>query len=220
MGFLDKLGISKVEEDGEAAPAKEKKARAPKQVKQKAVQAESGGRLGRALKKVPGVEAEALPSDEERLARERHQTIIMAWQYLRAMIDKGVKEFYAQGDSPLLEEHVERPTLDALKNHLTDLRAKGIYWEQPKRRQSTHPEVKVIDEQLDGDNIPVEFTVEERFYDFSLFQQIEFDAAGGPRVVDERRGEGSQVVLKAKVKVEGDQGFRLVSIERVDHAVL
>jgi hypothetical protein len=217
MGLLDKLGISKVDE-AEAPQRQAKPAKQPRQPKQQAKQ-QGGRRLGGLLEKA-GVQAEALPSDEERAVRERHNTIIMAWQYLRAMIDKGVKEFYASGEAHLLEEHVERPTLDALKDHLNQLRLQGVYWEQPKRRQSTQPDIKVVDEQLDAENIPVEFTIQERFYDFSLLQKVEFDDAGTPRgVVDEARGDGQQLVLHARVKVVGDQLFRLVSVERVDHAL-
>lgn len=216
MGLLDKLGISKVD-DGGSPPKKEKRPRGGKPAK--AGKQEKGGLMGRALG-AAGVQVEEIPTAADNVGRERQETIILAWQYLRAMIDKGVKEFYAAGSSPLLDQHVERPTLDLLKDHLTQLRAQGIYWEQPKRRSSTQPQVKVIDEHLDAEGVPVQFTVQERFRDFSLFQQVEFDASGAPQVVDERRREGREVAINATVKVMGDDLFRLVAVERADHVIL
>lgn len=213
MGLLDKLGITKVD-DG---PAEPKKKRAAKPAK--AGKAEKGGRLGKALS-AAGVQVEEIPTAADNIGRERQETIILAWQYLRAMIDKGVKEFYAAGSSPLLDQHIERPTLDLLKDHLTQLRAQGIYWEQPKRRSSTQPQVTVLDEHLDNEGVPVQFTVQERFHDWSLFQQVEFDASGAPQVVDERRREGREVAINATVKVMGDDLFRLVTVERADHVIL
>lgn len=208
MSFLKKIGIEK--KDKTATPPQAKKT-----VKSKDAQAHG---IGRGLAKL-GVNSEQVKSKDEQAADERHTNILLAWQYLRHMIDKGVKEYYATGVSPILEQHVERPTLDALREHLSELRSQGIYWEQPKRRVATSPQPTIVDEHLDSEGVPVQFTIRERFRDFSLFQQLEQDPmTNETRIVDERRAEGTERAILATVKVLGDENFRLVTVERATDA--
>lgn len=212
MGILGKLassiGIEKVDTEPKKVRPRPQPARTPGQ-----------GIAGKALGAV-GVKAEAMPSPEDTETASRHQTMVLAWQYLRHMIDKGVKEFYSTGNSPLLEQFVERPTLDALKAYLTNLRAQNIYWEFPKRRAASDQQISVIEEQLDTKRSPIQFTVRERFKDSSFFQLVELGPSGETHVVDARVGEGTERAILATVKVISDSAFQLISISRADHAVM
>jgi hypothetical protein len=212
MGLLGRIassiGIEKIDTEPQKVVPHQKPAREPGQ-----------GLVGKTLGAV-GVKAEALPSAADAEAIARRQTMVLAWQYLRHMIDKGVKEFYSTGSSPLLEQFVERPTLDALKNYLTDLRSQNIYWEFPKRRAASAQQITVIEEQLDAKKNPMQFTVQERFRDSSFFQLVELGPGNETHVVDARVGEGTERAILATVKVISDSAFQLISLSRADHVVI
>jgi hypothetical protein len=217
---LGKLGIKKVDKaDTRTAKVQPQAAPKGKRGKEAPKAAEAGRGFGRALAKV-GVKAEPVPTKRESESHDRHENIRLAWLYLRAMIDKGVKEFYQDGTSPLLDLHVERPVLDALKERLTDLRTQGIYWEQPSRRKmmADYGKIEILEEELDGDGVPVQFKVREVFRDFSFFQRVERDAQTGIATVTDSakaaNGNGRDEVLIATVRVVGDDIYQLLAIER------
>lgn len=215
MDWLKAIGIKKADD----ASQKNKKGDSKGY---KNVVAKKPGIVERAARGV-GVQAEAISSPEAQKT-DRHERIILAWKYLRAKVDQGVIEYYADGSSPILEEYVDPQTLRELKKYLNDLRAKHVYWVFPQRSKVSQSKVTVIDERLGSDQIPVEFTIQERFSDVSAFQLVELkkNAAGKmvSEVVDERIARGVERAILATVEVVEGREYRIISVKRADHAVL
>lgn len=169
------------------------------------------------LKKV-GVEATPAetPADIERLADEKK--IKEAWIYLRSQIDRAVHQFYAEnGSFTALEEVVDRPALDAIKEHLIRLRENRTYWQQPNRAAETilpgHNDqiIEVIDRKPPDPPKLTEFTIQERFIDKSAEYEI-----AGDQLEFRRRNPGQQRILQCKVAVSQGRYFRLKTVHVID----
>lgn len=164
------------------------------------------------LDRIPGIQTEAVPTADQQEATERHDKIRMAWQYLRDRIDKATKHYYATGSFDKLEEFVERPALDLMKEHLTRLRNEGVYWEQPTRQQITEPRIRVVSEELNKRGQPTNFIVEERFKDFSVYSRLQGDGT----YLQDARADGRERTIQAHVVVRNATDFRLVSVIEVE----
>lgn len=164
---------------------------------------DTGG--GKILKAI-GLEAERAPEESEVEKQERHAKIVLAWKYLRDRIDKGTVDYLQNGSDAILREHVQRPALDTLLEHLRRLREQNIMWSQPDRSVLAKSEIEVVSEKLNSRGQPVSFVVRESFLDNSLLQ-----GPGGA----ERKASGDKRTIQATVDVENGQEFHLVSVLEV-----
>lgn len=194
MGWLkDKMELAKQADAAEErAPVKPSRKR-EKKGKKKSVLERVGVKI----------EKEATPQDRER--KEREESIIRVWDFVRRQIDLGIHEYFTKGESEKLREFVTSPAYGALTAHLDRLRKAGVYWSQPERKGQTKPRVTVIQDKID------EFIVEERFTDTSQLQRI---ADGATRTCD-----GEERAIRATVVVKG-QDYKLKSVIRVARAQL
>jgi len=159
-----------------------------------------------------GIKAEKAPSQTAAEDQRRHEAIKKAWGFLRRQIDSGVEEYFRSGYTDRLRDYVARPASDLLFSELEKLRSSGIYWTQPDRPTATQPKVEVIRERLNEHRQPVEFTVQERFKDHSVYRSM----SGGV----ERVCEGKERVIQATVEVQDGQHYKLLSIIEVRGATL
>lgn len=162
-----------------------------------------------------GVKAEAAPTEDAVVEKDRHKKIELAWVFLRDRIDKAIHEYYRSGSFQQLEQFVERPALDSMKEELVRLREQNVYWHQPDRPVHTNPQYKVISEQLNKNGQPTSFVIEERFIDQSAFYIID-DRELQPLSVN----EGHERVIRSTVHVRGGSEFLLHSVIEVRSASL
>jgi hypothetical protein len=162
-----------------------------------------------------GVNAEAAPTDEAVSKRERQSKIELAWVFLRDRIDKASHEYYRSGSFKQLEQFVEKPALDLMKEQLTKLREDNVYWHQPDRQAQTEPRYNVISEQLNKNNQPTSFVIEERFSDHSALYEI-----AGEELLPLSTNEGQERVIRATVNVRGGSEFLLHSVLEVRSQML
>lgn len=172
------------------------------------------GKKGGLLKAI-GINAEAAPTDDALVKKDRHNKIELAWVFLRDRIDKATHEYYRSGSFQQLEQFVERPALDAMKEELTRLREEGIYWHQPDRPVHTNPQFEVVSEQLNKNGQPTRFVIQERFIDHSAFYLID-----GSELQPLAANEGEERVVRATVNVRGGSEFRLHSVIEIKSATL
>ena len=163
---------------------------------------DTGG--GKILKAI-GLEAEKAPEEGEVEKQERHAKIILAWKYLRDRIDKGTTEYLQSGSDAILREHVQRPALDTMLEHLRRMREQDLMWSQPDRSVLAKSDIQVVSEKLNSRGQPTSFVVQESFLDNSVI-------SGGGR---ERRASGDKRIIQASVNVENGQEFHLVSVLEV-----
>jgi len=162
-----------------------------------------------------GVHVEKVPTPAQERNIDAEDKIKKAWVYLRARIDAGINNYYRKGEWDQLEEFVERPALDALKQELHALRSDNIYWEQPDRKTATEPHLTVMEVKNDVEGRPSEFTIRERFLDFSVLSRVE-NRSLSPLA----RSEGTERVIEAVVSVREGSKFKLRSVRQVSGATL
>jgi len=175
--------------------SKEKQSKPPKK------KSKGGGKMLKAI----GLEAERAPEEKEVEKADRQAKIILAWKYLRERIDRGVADYLETGSEAILREHVQRPALDTLLEHLRRMKEEGVVWSQPDRQMRSSPEIEVVSEKLNSRGLPTSFVVRESFLDYSLLRSAQ----------GERRAEGRRRVLQATVEVEDGQIFQLASVLEV-----
>jgi hypothetical protein len=158
-----------------------------------------------------GIEAEKAPSTDEKAKAERQAKVVLAWQYLRDRIDRGVLEYLQSGDSQIIRDHVAQPVQGKMIDHLDRLRANGLVLQQPDRSTRTKPRFEVVSEQLNAKGMPTSFVIRENFTDFSVLQ-----ATNG----QESSAGGRDRAIQAKVEVEDGQHFRLLEIIEVKGATI
>lgn len=158
-----------------------------------------------------GIEAEKAPSDDDKAKAERQAKIILAWQYLRDRIDRGVLEYLQSGDSEIIRSHVAQPVQEKMIRHLDNLRSNGLLLEQTDRSTRTKPRFEVVSEQLNSKGMPTMFVIRERFTDFAALR-----AANG----QENSAGGQDRAIQAKVEVEDGQHFRLLDVIEVKGATI
>jgi len=159
-----------------------------------------------------GIKAKPVPTDEDVQRDKRYDTYKEIWKYLRDRIDVGVRHYFQTGSLEQLEQHVNRPALDSLGEHLEKLRAAGVVLVAPENRlEATRPRLRVISEQLSDKGKPQRFVIEERFADHS-----ELKAMGNAS----KQATGKERVIHATVDIEGQQQYALASVIRVDEATL
>ena len=162
-----------------------------------------------------GVKTEPVATVADKKVAEREEQIKVAWKYLRSRIDLAIHEYYRSGTFEKLEEFVERPALDALKQELHALRSENIFWQQPKRQAATEPEYVVVHVELNKQKQPVKFVIRERFKDFSLHQRV----VDG-ELVPESSAPGTERVIEATVSVRDGSSYKLHSVRQVRSASL
>lgn len=162
-----------------------------------------------------GLHVEKAPTPQEERSRERDEQIKAAWVWLRKSIDKGINHYYRSGSFEQLERVVDRPALDALQNELHELRSDNIYWEQPNRQTATEPVITVQDVKMGTDRGISEFTIRERFKDFSTHQRVVDN-----KLVPDAVANGKERVIEAVVSVRGGSDYKLRSVRQVSSAML
>jgi hypothetical protein len=159
---------------------------------------------GKLLKAI-GIEAERAPEEKEIERQQRHAKIIQAWEYVRVRIDRGAEEYLQTGSEEILRDHVARPALDALLEHLRRIKEDGLQWSQPDRQARTQPQFEVVSEKLNSRGQPTSFVIRESFLDNSIFQSAE----------GQKQASGNRRSIQATVEVENGQNFFLVSVLEV-----
>jgi hypothetical protein len=172
------------------------------------------GKRGSLLERV-GLQTERVATPSEERDKSRDETIKKAWLYLRGRIDKGIRHYYQTGSWDKLDEFVDRPALDALKQELHTLRQDDIYWEQPDREVNTSPHLTVIDVKTDAEERPIEFVVRERFEDFSVLSHVD-----GGVATPIAHANGDERVMEVTVSVRDGSKFKLRSVRQVSDATL
>src|ERR1035437_9573209 len=76
-----------------------------------------------------GVNSKPAPTHKDLKLEERNEMLKKAWEWLRSRIDGGINDYYRCGNFQKLEEIVERPALDSLKQELMRLRTANILWQ-------------------------------------------------------------------------------------------
>lgn len=152
-----------------------------------------------------GIDAEKAPAESDLERDARHAKIIQAWEYVRVRIDRGAEEYLGSGSDKILREHVSRPALDAMLEHLRRMREDGLSWSQPDRQVRTEPQVEVVSEKLNSKGQPTSFVVRESFLDNAILQSPE----------GSRQAPGNRRTIQATVEVENGQDFFLVSVLEV-----
>jgi hypothetical protein len=178
--------------------------------KQKAPAKKKGGVLG-AL----GIQTEAVPTEQDKQTVEREKNIILAWQFLRTRIDVATHDYYRTGNFSKMEEFVERPALDAIKQHLNELRSSNILWSQPDRKAATQWSFKVMNVEMNKKNQPVRFVIRERYKDYSRHQLV----VNG-QLTEGTRARGEERVIEATVTVRNGTDYKLHSVRQVREATL
>lgn len=159
-----------------------------------------------------GIEAEKVPTEDDKEREARHEKIVLVWKYVRDRIDKGVAEYFRTGSTDTLREFMSRSVLEATLEELEKMRKAGVYWAQPDRAAKTNPTYKVISEKLNKDRQPERFVIQERFEDHSVLRSIQGKA--------EKVANGTEHVIQATVDVENGSEFTLVSIIEIKGATL
>lgn len=175
----------------------------------------SGPKQKKGFLDIVGVKTEKVATEEDKRGQEMDQNIMLAWKYLRSRIDLAVHEYYRTGKFTKVEQYVERPALDALKQELHTLRAADIYWQQPDRQSTTEPHVTVVSKELNKRGQPTKFVIQERFRDFSVHQRV-VDGS----LVPDARADGDEHVIQATVTVRNGAEYRLHSVIKVRGAAL
>lgn len=160
-----------------------------------------------------GVSKEAAKTPKSVEEEQLLQQIQQAWQFLRGRIDKAAREYFLDKDPQMsmLRKYVEQPALGRMEEWLTSLKQQGLVWAQPKRKNSTDPQFKIIDVQKNAKGRPTRFIVRERWTDKSVFARV--DENKNP--IAERESEGVERVVEVTVNVIGGRDWRLASIERI-----
>lgn len=199
MGLMGRLGVKKVKgEEAKSAPAAKQ---APQQ------DSAGGGSLLGAL----GIEKVEQLSPEEQQRKQTEEQLKTVWKsHVRKRVDKGVKQFFVEGKTEVLESIMERPALDLLLAELERLRSRNVIWVQPKRSQNTDPRVEILEVNDGRGGRSPHFVVREEFSDFSLIQEWE---NGQPK--RERQGKGERRTFEATVVVGEGHEYRLVNLVRV-----
>lgn len=162
-----------------------------------------------------GIQTEAVPTESDHRDKDREKNIRLAWKYLRSRIDLSIHEYYRSGKFTKLEEFVERPALDALRQELHTLRSENIFWQQPDRQTLTEPEIVVGPVELNKKGQPTKFTIRERFKDYSVHQRVV-----DQQLVPDARSDGSERVIEATVTVRNGSEYKLHSVRQVRNATL
>ena len=158
-----------------------------------------------------GIKTEAKPSEVEIAREEIEATCKDGYWFLRQMIDRAIVDFYQTGSYARLEEFVERPALDALKEKLNDLRSRKIAWVQPDRAKRK-PRLDVVPAGLvlNKAGLPTRFVIEERFVDRSQHHHF----VGG-QVDRTSECPGRERTIRATVDVRNGQDYTLRSVVEV-----
>ena len=158
-----------------------------------------------------GVKTEAKPTDSDRARAEIHATCEDGYWFLRQMIDKAIMDFYKTGSFDKLEQFVDRPALDAMREKLGELRERQILWMQPDRSKRK-PHLKIVESGLvlNRQGLPTRFVVEERFVDRSVHQFFE-----GGQPTQALECPGRERTIRATVDVRDGEHYTLRSVTEI-----
>lgn len=158
-----------------------------------------------------GLKTKPAPTEDDLARKARYEQYERAWNYLRLTLDQGVKHYFETGTPDKVDRVVAGPAREALVDLLERYRSAGVAWVQPGRKENTNQRVRVISEQLDGDDRPQRFVVEERFNDHS-----ELRSMGG----EVKKADGKEQVIRATIVVEAADQYRIASVITVPEATL
>lgn len=167
-------------------------------------------RKGSFLEKI-GLKTKPVPTEDDVARANRYENYERAWNYLRASVDRNVRHYFETGSFDKLGDLFDGPAKEAMLDQLERYRSAGIAWVQPARKERTNQRFRVISEQLDGDDLPQRFVIEERFTDYS-----ELRSMGG----EVKSADGKEQVIRATIVVKSADDYRIASVIKVPEATL
>lgn len=173
----------------------------------KASKKKKGGLGSKLGKKIGGIEK--VKTNDQQAVDKRHHDLIAVWQYVRYYIDVGATEYLTTGNPATLQNHAKGVAYDSIIERLNALKAQGLFIESPDRiaaikRYST----SIVDERLDGDDNPIQFTVREVFPDQTIITSSDGK---------QEQAQGVSRTLQAVVDIthtKNGQDYQLVSVVR------